>query len=233
MTRETRLGIFRVVFVEDDSVLARSIAASLREDGFDVDVVRTVGDAIHRVRSERPDAMLVDLGLPDGSGIDLIRRVRAAGWSVPVLVFTARAEATTTVEALEAGADGYLVKPASVESIEARLRALKRRAGGEASPVLRMGGLVLDTDRMAVRRGDAEIDLTPAQVRILEALMQAGGAVMSRDELSEKVHRGPAPPLSNVIDVHVRTLRAKVDEPFGCHSIETVRGVGYRLRDHP
>jgi DNA-binding response OmpR family regulator len=217
--------------VEDDLVLARAVAAGLTEDGFDVGISRNLADALHQSRNFTFDAFVVDIGLPDGSGIDFIRKIRAAGIDSPILVLTARSDSPTTVEALDSGADGHVVKPESIEGIGARLRALHRRATRPSGPTVKVGELVLEPSRMLARRGEAEIDLTPTQVRLLEALMVNAGNVLSRDQLNERIHTSSMmPPVSNVIDVHVGTLRAKIDGRFGTDSIETVRGVGYRFR---
>ena len=222
---------FRVLIVEDDTVLAKAVAAGLTEDGFTVRVSRNLADALHQSRNASFEAFVVDLGLPDGSGIDFIRKVRAGGIDSPILVLTARSDSPTTVEALDSGADGLVVKPESIEGVGARLRALHRRATRPSGPVLKVGDLVLEPTRMLARRGEAEIDLTPTQVRLLEALMVNAGNVLSRDQLNERIHTSSImPPLSNVIDVHVGALRSKIDGRFGTNSIETVRGAGYRFR---
>lgn len=220
---------FRVLMVEDDGSLGRTIAAGLREDGFEIALARDLQAALHEMVRNRWEAFVVDLALPDGSGIDFILRARRHGLDTPILVLTASADSRTTVEALDAGADMYVVKPESIESIGARLRAMHRRATRQLGPVVRSGSVVLDPSRLTARVGSLEVDLTPTQARLLEALMAHAGMILTRDQLYDRIHVLPVPAGSNVVDVHVMQLRNKLG-PLGGVLIETVRGAGYRFR---
>jgi two-component system OmpR family response regulator len=175
-------------------------------------------------------SIVIDVTLPDGNGIDLARALRAQGIDLPILMLTARGETETVVAGLDSGADDYVVKPVTLEVLGARLRALHRRWHRPLTAPIRVGDLVLEPSALLARRGDAEIDLTPAQARILEALMVNTGNVLTRSQIARRLRGDGNEPSSNVIDVHIRALRTKIDEPFSRGSIETVRGLGYRLR---
>lgn len=219
---------FRVLIVEDDRALAEILKAGLDEDGFEVDVAPNWREG-HRLATRMDYRVLVvDLMLPDGSGVDLISSLRRVGIVTPILVVTARGDTATTVSALNHGADAYVVKPVAIAALGARLRALSRRALG-AGEVLRVAGLDFDPSRLMATREGAEIDLTPVQARLLDALMRHEGRVLTRTQLSDKVWPDGDLPASNALDVHVKALRSKIDEPFQVPLIETVRGMGYRL----
>jgi two-component system OmpR family response regulator len=168
--------------------------------------------------------------LPGIDGFETCRRLRAVGVWTPVLMLTARDSVPDRVAGLDGGADDYMVKPFSFEELLARLRALVRRAPAERAPVLEGAGLRLDPAARRVTRGDAEIELTPTEFALLEALMRQPGVALSRFDLLEQAWDGGYENRSNVVDVHVKALRDRIDRPFGTDSIETVRGVGYRLR---
>lgn len=220
---------FRVLLVEDDEVLAGTYKAGLEEDGFDVDVVSGKRDGFRRATNTVYQVLVVDLMLPDGSGVDLIVELRRVGVSTPILVVTARGDTATTVAALNRGADAYVVKPVAMAAVGARLRALHRRAAG-AGEVLRVADLDFEPSRLLAKRGGEEIDLTPVQARLLDALMRHEGSVLTRTQLSDRVWPDGDFPASNALDVHVRALRSKIDDPFPTPLIETVRGMGYRLK---
>ena len=218
-----------VLLIEDDRILARLLRQGLGEDGYFVEVESTAAAGFHRAKSKLFDVLVVDLYLPDGSGIDLIQRLRDRGVDVPILVLTARGDAESTVNALNTGADDYVVKPVPLDVLEARLRALSRRFSKSPGPVLRVADMVLERERLIVRRGAMEVELTPTQTRLMEVLMTNAGRILTRDQIAANLGNGLLH-FSNVIDVHIRGLRAKIDIPFGADSIETIRGVGYRLR---
>jgi DNA-binding response OmpR family regulator len=175
-------------------------------------------------------SIVIDVTLPDGSGIDLARALRAQGVDLPIMMLTGRGETESVVAGLDSGADDYVVKPVTLDVLGARLRALYRRWHRPVTAPIRVGDLVLEPSALVARRGDAEIDLTPAQARILEALMINTGNVLTRSQIARRLRADGDEPSSNVIDVHIRALRTKIDEPFSRGSIETVRGLGYRLR---
>jgi two-component system, OmpR family, response regulator len=225
--REVRV---RVLVVEDETKMAALVRRGLQEDGHAVDVVRDGEDAVWMGTEHPYDAILLDVMLPDINGFEVCRRLRAAGRWAPVLMLTARDGVTDRVRGLDAGADDYLTKPFALAELLARLRALARRGGHERPPVLAAGDLRLDPATKTVHRGDTEIVLTPKEFALLECFLRAPGEVLSRTRLIEHVWDFAYDGDSNVVEVYVRYLREKVDRPFGRASIETVRGMGYRLR---
>jgi two-component system OmpR family response regulator len=176
------------------------------------------------------DAIVLDVMLPDRSGFDVCRTMRKQGVWSPVLMLTARDAVADRVEGLDSGADDYLVKPFALAELHARLRSLTRRGSPERPAVVEIGDLVLDPARREVRRRGLVIDLSAKEFTLLETLMRRKGEVLSRFELIEHAWDMAYDARSNVVDVYVRRLREKVDRPFGCRSIETVRGAGYRFR---
>jgi two-component system OmpR family response regulator len=176
------------------------------------------------------DAIVLDLMLPGVDGIEVCRRVRESGVWAPVLMLTARDAVEDRVAGLDAGADDYLPKPFSFAELLARLRALVRRGSGERPAVLEVGDLRLDPATRQVWRGAAQIKLSAKEFALLETFMRRSGQVLSRYQLLEHAWDYGYENRSNVVDVYVRYLRDKIDRPFGCDSLETVRGVGYRLR---
>jgi two-component system OmpR family response regulator len=225
--REVRV---RVLVVEDETKMAALVRRGLQEDGHAVDVVRDGEDAVWMGTEHPYDAILLDVMLPDIDGFEVCRRLRAAGRWAPVLMLTAREGVTDRVRGLDAGADDYLTKPFALAELLARLRALARRGGHERPPVLTSGDLTLDPAMKTVHRGETEIVLTPKEFALLECFLRAPGEVLSRTRLIEHVWDFAYDGDSNVVEVYVRYLREKVDRPFGRASIETVRGMGYRLR---
>ncbi len=219
-----------LLLVEDDLILARLLKKGLEEDGYRVDLSDTFASGFQRAMAGGLQSIVIDVMLPDGSGIDLARTLRAQGIDIPIMMLTARGEAESIVAGLDSGADDYVVKPVALEVLGARLRALHRRWYRPITAPIRVGDLVLEPSALVARRGDVAIDLTPAQARILEVLMANTGNVLTRSQIARRVRDDGAESSSNVIDVHIRALRTKIDEPFSLDSIETVRGLGYRLR---
>ena len=223
----------RILVVEDSEKMATLLRRGLGEDGFAVDVAGDAEEAIWFARENPYDAIVLDISLGPASadGYEVCRRLREAGRWSPVLMLTARDAVEDRVRGLDVGADDYLTKPFAFDELLARLRALIRR-GAEARPtVLAVGDLSLDPARHQVRRADHPIELTGKEFALLEFFMRHADDVLTRTTLTEHIwdfaHEGD----SNVIDVHVRNLRTKIDRPFGRASLETVRRVGYRLRD--
>jgi two-component system, OmpR family, response regulator len=221
----------RVLVVEDHPEMAGLLDARLREDGFAVDLVGTGENGVAMALEVDYDVVVLDVLLPGIDGFEACRRLRAEGRWAPVLLLTARDAVRDRVAGLDAGADDYLTKPFSFAELSARLRALVRRGPGERPVVLAVGALTLDPATRDVRRGDAEIRLTPKEFALLEFFMRHPGEVLSRTRLIEHVWDFAFESDSNVVDVFVRLLRDKIDRPFGARSIETVRGAGYRLRE--
>jgi two-component system OmpR family response regulator len=220
----------RVLIAEDEAKLAALLRRGLAEEGHAADVAATGEDALWMARAAPYDAIVLDLMLPGVDGVEVCRRLRADGVWSPVLMLTARDGVADRVRGLDAGADDYLVKPFAFAEVLARLRALARRGAVERPTVLAVGELRLDPATRVVRRGDAEVELSAKEFALLETFMRRPGHVLSRLELLEHVWDYDYEARSNVVDVYVRYLREKIDRPFGCESIETVRGAGYRLR---
>jgi two-component system, OmpR family, response regulator len=221
----------RILVVEDELKMAGLLRRGLQEEGHAVDLARTGDEAIWMARATEYDAVVLDLMLPGIDGIEVCRRLRDGGVWSPVLMLTARDGVEDRVAGLDAGADDYLPKPFSFAELLARLRALVRRGANERPAVLEVGDLRLDPATRRAWRGDAEVQLSAKEFALLEAFMRRPGDVLSRYQLLEHAWDYGYENRSNVIDVYVRYLRDKVDRPFGRASIETVRGVGYRLRD--
>ena len=220
----------RVLIVEDEVKLAGIVRRGMRERGLSADVATRGEDALWMAGATDYSAIVLDVMLPGIDGFETCRRLRAAGVWAPVLMLTARDAVPDRVAGLDGGADDYMVKPFAFEELLARLRALVRRAPVERAPVLEGAGLRLDPAARRVTRGAVEVELTPTEFALLEALMRRPGVALTRFDLLEQAWDGAYENRSNVVDVHVKALRDRIDRPFGTDSIETVRGVGYRLR---
>jgi two-component system OmpR family response regulator len=220
----------RVLVVEDEPQMARVIRSSLAKEGLAADVATHGEEAVAMTAGCDYDAIVLDVMLPGISGFTACRRMREQGVWAPVLMLTARESVADRVAGLDSGADDYLVKPFALAELHARLRSLARRGRPERPAVLELGDLRLDPALRRVWRGEAEIDLSAKEFALLELLMRRPGEVLTRLELIEHAWDIAYEPRSNVVDVYVRRLRDKVDRPFGCASIETVRGAGYRIR---
>jgi len=219
-----------VLVVEDEKKLAGLLARGLREEGYAADLADRGEEALWMAGAVPYDAIVLDVMLPGLDGFAVCRRLRQAGVWSPVLMLTARDEIDDRVTGLDAGADDYLTKPFSFEELLARLRSLTRRAPVERPPVLTVGGLRLDPAAHRAWRGETELELSAKEFALLELFMRRPGAVLTRGQLLDGAWDIAFESRSNVVDVYVRYLREKIDRPFGCDSIETVRGVGYRLK---
>jgi two-component system, OmpR family, response regulator PhoP len=219
----------RILVVEDEAALRETLRTRLAAAGFTVDVAADGNEGLF-AGSEYPlDVAIVDLGLPGLAGLEVIRRLRAARKTFPILILTARDNWQDKVEGLQAGADDYVAKPFHFEEVLARVQALLRRSGGWASPLLRCGPVELDTRAQTVRVGAAAVELTTFEYRILEHLMLRAGDVISKTELTERLYDQDFERDSNVIEVLVGRLRRKLDPQEQLHPIETLRGRGYRF----
>jgi two-component system OmpR family response regulator len=215
----------RVLVVEDEAALARQLAAALGEAGYAVDCA---GDGVRAEflgATEQYDAVVLDLGLPAMDGLTLLRRWREGGVTAPVLVLTARGSWHEKVVGIDSGADDYMSKPFQIEEVLARLRALVRRAGGQAVPALRCGAIVLDPRAARVTVNGAPVRLTSHEFRVLSYLMHHRGRLVSQGELAEHIYARDADRDSNTVEVFIGRLRKKV----GAGAIATVRGLGYRM----
>jgi two-component system, OmpR family, response regulator len=210
--------------------MARLVKRGLEEEGIAVDVADRGEDAVWMAGSTEYDVVVLDVMLPGLDGFEVCRRLRADEVWTPVLMLTARDAVEDRVAGLDGGADDYLVKPFSFDELLARLRALARRGSAERPAVLEVGDLRLDPATRRASRGDTEIALSQKEYALLETLMRRPGVVLSRLQLLEHAWDDTYENRSNVIDVYIRYLREKIDRPFGTDTIETVRGVGYRLR---
>jgi two-component system OmpR family response regulator len=215
---------------EDDARMAAAIRRGLRFEGLVVDLAGEGEEAIRKAGATQYDAIVLDVMMPGLDGFETCRRLRADGVWVPVLMLTARDAVEDRVCGLDGGADDYLTKPFSLAELLARLRALVRRGPIERPSVLAVGDLQLDPASREVRRGDVEVELSAREFALLETLMRRPGQVFSQLQLLEAAWDLGYEQRSNVVEVYVRYLREKIDRPFGVSSIETVRGVGYRLR---
>jgi two-component system OmpR family response regulator len=220
----------RVLVVEDHVKLAGQLRRALRGEGMATDVAVSGEDALWMAGSTAYDVVVLDVMLPGIDGLETCRRLRADGVRAPVLMLTARDALRDRVAGLDGGADDYLTKPFALEELVARLRALARRGAVAHDTVLEVGSLRLDPATRAVWRDDRPIAMPVRCFALLESFMRRPGVVLSRLALLESTWDGAYENRSNVVDVHVRRLRQRIDAPFGTDSIETIRGVGYRLR---
>ena len=219
----------RILLVEDDRALGEVVRRGLVEDGYAVDLEITFAGADRASHINEYDAVVLDLGLPDGDGASLCRRMRDDGSQVKILMLTARDSLSDKVGGLDAGADDYLTKPFDFPELAARLRALLRRPAAVRSTVLEAGDIRLDPATHTVWRGAIVVPLTSREFSLLHLMMAKAGEVVSRTELLEHAWDANYDGLSNVVDVHIANLRRKLDLPGRPANIETVRGVGYLI----
>ncbi|MCZ7466220.1 MULTISPECIES: response regulator transcription factor [Rhizobium/Agrobacterium group] len=215
----------RLLVVEDDDVLLDGLRVGLQLAGFTVDAVMTLGDAKIALENCRFDAVVLDVMLPDGSGLDLLRHTRNERNRVPILLLTAKDATTDKICGLDAGADDYLGKPFDLDEVAARLRAIIRRGEGRSEGTLSALGVTLDPAKMVAKKDDNVIALSRREFAIIHALMQNPGMIFSKPVLEEKLYGWQEDVESNTIEVHIHKLRSKLGAGF----IETVRGVGYRV----
>lgn len=228
----------RILVVDDDRAVRESLRRSLEFNGYRVDVASDGAQALDKVTTDRPDAMVLDVMMPRLDGLEVARRLRSAGDDLPILVLTARDTVSDRVSGLDAGADDYLPKPFALEELLARLRALLRRASAEAnagpdSVTLEFADLTLDPGTREVRRGDRPISLTRTEFALLELLMSYPKHVLTRGRILEEVWGYDFPTSGNALEVYVGYLRRKTEAGGEPRLIHTVRGVGYVLRETP
>lgn len=223
----------RVLVVEDDERTARILQRGLAEDGYSVDVAHDGTDGLWHATEIDYDVVVLDVMLPGINGLEVCRKMRAAERWAPVLMLTARTGFDDRVQGLDCGADDYLAKPFDFRELSARLRALVRRGGPARPAVLSAGDLCLDPTTHNAWRGDVPLSLSVKEFALLEFFLRRAGQVLSRAVIREHVWDFASDTVSNIVDQHVASLRRKTDRPFGVEQIETVRGAGYRLREHP
>lgn len=215
----------RILVVEDDALLGDAVQAGLRQAGYAVDWVRDGAQASHALASEPYAAVVLDLGLPRRSGLDVLRGLRQQEQQLPVLILTARDTVQDRIQGLDAGADDYLIKPFDLGELAARLRALLRRAHGYTHPCLQVGGVELDPAAHRVTYQGAAVELSAREFTVLHTLLLAAGRVLSRAQLEESLYAWGEEVESNAVEVHIHHLRRKLYPEL----IQTVRGVGYLL----
>ncbi len=219
----------RLLVIEDDATLRESLAAKLVDGGFAVEQAGDGKEGLYFALEYPIDLAIVDLGLPEMSGLDIIRELRDRGKTYPILILTARDRWEDKVAGLEVGADDYVVKPFHVEEVTARVNALLRRSGGWASSIMKAGPVTLDMSRQELMVNDAGIELTSFEYKIIEYLMVRAGQVVSKTELTERLYDQDFERDSNVIEVFIGRLRKKMDPDNTIKPIETLRGRGYRF----
>jgi two-component system, OmpR family, response regulator len=220
----------RTLVVEDDPKLGRLVQRGLSEHGGAADLAATGEDALWLAKAHAYDAIVLDVMLPGLDGFETCARLREDGVWTPVLLLTARDAVDDRIHGLDAGADDYLTKPFAIAELRARLRAIVRRGAPERPTALTVGDLKLDPATLRVWRGETEIALSAKEFALLELFMRRPGEVLSRYDLLEHAWDMSYENRSNVVTVHLRRLREKIDRPFGRTSLETIRGAGYRLR---
>lgn len=219
----------RAIVIEDDEHINDQIVSRLKQEGFAVDSADNGVDGLYLLEEYPCDVAVIDLGLPQMSGLEVIRKIRADGSKLPVLILTARGRWQDKVEGLDAGADDYLVKPFHQEELMARIRVLIRRAAGWSDSSLVCGPVRLDPSTQRVSVADQEVDLTAYEYKVIEYLMLHAGEVVSKTVLTEHLYDDESDRDSNVIEVFIRRLRQKLDPDNTLNPIETLRGRGYRF----
>lgn len=219
----------RLLVIEDDATLRETLAAKLADGGFAVEQAADGKEGLYFALEYPVDLAIVDLGLPEMSGLDIIRKVREQGKTYPILILTARDRWEDKVNGLDAGADDYVVKPFHHEEVTARVNALLRRSGGWASSLMTAGPVELDMSRQELKVNKAAIELTSFEYKIIEYLMVRAGQVVSKTELTERLYDQDFERDSNVIEVFIGRLRKKMDPDNTIKPIETLRGRGYRF----
>jgi two-component system response regulator PhoP len=219
----------RLLVIEDDATLRESLAAKLTDGGFAVEQAGDGKEGLYFALEYPIDLAIIDLGLPEISGLDIIRQARDQGKTYPILILTARDRWQDKVDGLDAGADDYVVKPFQFEEVSARVNALLRRSGGWASSTMTAGPVSLDMSRQELTVNDTMIELTSFEYKIIEYLMIRAGEVISKTELTERLYDQDFERDSNVIEVFIGRLRKKMDPDNTIKPIETLRGRGYRF----
>jgi len=217
----------RVMFVEDDAILGEAVRDHIASFGHGVDWMRRLDDAREALATVVYELLLLDLNLPDGPGMGLLRDLRRKGSTMPVIILTAQDQIAARIEGLNSGADDYLVKPFDLSELAARLAAVARRYGGNPNPLLRRGEMELDLARRNVSVAGESVDLTAREWAVLERLLRNTGGIVSKSEIEDSLYEFGAEVDSNAVEVYISRLRRKL----GRNTITTVRGVGYKVTD--
>ncbi len=213
----------RVLLVEDDRMIAQGLQTALRQDGYAVDGVSDGRSAAEALRTSRFDLVLLDLGLPQRDGIEVLRELRGRGDPTPVIIVTARDDVQNRMAGLDAGADDYIIKPFDLDEVGARMRSVLRRAAGRGDPCIEHHGISLNPVTHTVEHDGVPVVLSAHEFSVLEALLQRPGAVLSRAQLEDRLYGWSEPVESNAVEVYIHGLRRKL----GSDAIRTLRGVGY------
>ena len=221
----------RILVVDDEPAVRESLERALKLEGYDVELAEDGADALGQLRVGAPDAIVLDVLMPNVDGLEVCRRLRSAGDRTPVLMLTAREGVSDRVAGLDAGADDYLVKPFALDELLARLRALLRRTGTDGGGVLRFADVTLDPRTHEVRRGEREIELTRTEFQLLELFLRNPRQVLTRSIIFERVWGYDFGPTSNSLEVYIGYLRRKTEAGGEPRLIHTIRGTGYALRE--
>lgn len=214
-----------ILLVEDDTSLAAALCKALRQKNYAVDAVTTGNEALHVIRTEKPDITILDLGLPDMDGIEVLKKARHYQPEIQILILTARSDIEEKIIGLDSGADDYLAKPFEVDELLARLRVLERRLGSAKTSLVAVGDVVLDTTTNMVSMSGQNVELSRREYSLLRSLMENVGRVQTRSVLENRLYSWGEEVSSNALEVHIHNLRKKLGSDF----IKTVRGVGYRV----
>ncbi|MFT6270029.1 MAG: two-component system response regulator QseB [Alphaproteobacteria bacterium] len=215
----------RILIVEDDKIIGDGLVQGLLMDNYAVDWVETKESAYTALRTTPYDLLVLDIGLPDGSGLDVLKKLRLENSDMPVLILTAYDEPPHKIRGLDSGADDYLIKPFDLDELRARIRALQRRASGRGTPLFKSGDIILDPSTQKVTLKDASIKLGPKEFAILRTLMEKPGRILSKAQIEDKLYGWNMETESNTIEVHIHGLRRKL----GKDAVITVRHVGYKV----
>lgn len=221
----------KILVVEDEPGTARVLQETMAALGWQAELLTRGDDAVNRINTAAFDAVIMDIMLPGCDGLTAVRRLRSMNNSTPVLLLSARGDVNQRISGLNVGADDYLAKPFSAAEVIARLRAITRRAGESGAILLRLADLVVDLPRRQVARGGRNIDLSPREFRMIEAMMQNAGSVCTRSQLLRQVWDYSFDPGTNLVDVYIRKLREKIDFGNDLPLLHTIRGVGYMMSE--
>jgi two-component system OmpR family response regulator len=216
----------QILLVEDDYMISEGVVSALKRHGFTASSVPTAQAAIDRLKTDKPDILVLDLGLPDMDGIDLLRKIRKQGYNLPVLILTARDGLANKITGLDTGADDYLTKPFEIGELFARLRVLERRIGSAHSAEVVIDGVFLNTAAHTLKVNGIETELSRREFMLLKALMESAGSVLTKDALEARLYSLGEETGSNTVEVYIHHLRKKLPQDF----IKTVRGIGYSVK---